>query len=409
VPIILISLFLTVVPLSVVQADDARGSSSTVAAGQATAVTESSSTFESALSSEPLTGRPIRGVHLTASAAGSKRYRQQRLEKLLTETMVNAVIVDLKEEGGEVYVPGVKAADRAGAYHRAIPDLVPWLAELKRRGIYTACRIVVFKDNIYPRKNSSVAVKNFNGDLWFDRKKMTWLDPYNQEAWKYNILIALEAAKAGFEEVQFDYIRFPTDGNLAQMRFARPYSKEEGSKALVAFLRQAKQVLGPLGVKVSIDVFGLTTTVQTGMGIGQRLSPMAAQVDYVCPMTYPSHYARGEYGIPNPNDEPYRTIHLATRDALKTLGPGGRVKLRPYLQDFSLPGRGIRYGVTEVRAQIQAAADLGVESWTLWNASCRYTLDALKEPVKPGPIPVWVKPSSPKISKTPSPTKNPPK
>ena len=221
---------------------------------------------------------------------------------MLEETTVNAVVVDLKEEGGEVYVPGVKAAERVGSYRRQIPDLAEWLADLKKRRIYSVARIVVFKDNIMPRKTPSVAVRNTQGEIWFDRKHSTWLDPYNREAWRYVLLIALQAAKLGFDEIQFDYIRFPTDGALAQMRFAQPYSRNAASRALVEFLADARQLLHPLGAKVSIDVFGLTTSVSSGMGIGQLLGPMAEQVDFVCPMTYPSHYAKLEYGIPNPND-----------------------------------------------------------------------------------------------------------
>src|SRR5262249_14169464 len=149
---------------------------------------------------------------------------------------------------------------------------------------------------------------------------------------------------------------------------------------------QARQLLHPSGIKISIDLFGLTTTVNTGMGIGQILGPMAEQVDYVCPMVYPSHYAKGEYGITNPNDVPYKTISLAMHDAIRALGPEHASKLRPYLQDFSLKGRGIRYGTKEVRAQMQAAADLGINSWTLWNARCSYTLEALRTPITPSPV-----------------------
>ena len=342
------------------------------------AVTASSSTLPEVLE------KPVRALHVTAWMAGSKKYRAH-FNDLLKTTIVNAVVIDVKEYEGEVYIPGVKIAESAGAYVRAIPDIATWLADLKRQGVYTVARIVVFKDNIMPRKNKSLAVKNAQGDLWYDRHHITWLDPYNPEAGRYNLLIALQAAKIGFDEVQFDYIRFPTDGSLSQMRFAKPYDKHAAPQALIGFLRQARQLLQPLGTKISIDVFGLTTTVSTGMGIGQLFGPMAEQVDYVCPMVYPSHYARGEYGIPNPNDQPYKIIYLSLRDALRHLGPEHHQKLRPYYQDFSLKGRGIRYGKKEVRAQMQAGADLGVPSWTLWNARCSYTLDALYTPVIPTP------------------------
>lgn len=353
----------------------------------------------------------VRGIHLTAAAAGSRKYRE-KLDRLFNETLINCVVIDLKDEGGEVHVPGVKMVERTGAYRRTIPDLAEWVASLKKRGIYTVGRIVVFKDNILPRKIPGAGVRNPNGDLWFDRKKITWADPYSQEAWRYNLLISLEAAKLGIEEIQYDYIRFPTDGMLSQMRFSKPYSKAAASQALVSFLGQARQLLHPLGAKLSIDVFGLTTTDQTGMGIGQLLRPMADQVDFVCPMTYPSHYAKGEYGLANPNDQPYKVIAFAMRDAQKVLGPEGAHKLRPYLQDFSLKGRGIPYRAKEVRAQIQAAADLGVMSWTLWNASCQYSWEALKEPVVAVPFVSTTTPLAPRPSKAKEaslPSENPPK
>ena len=337
--------------------------------------------------------KPVHALHVTAWMAGSKKYREH-LYDLFRTTVINAVVIDIKEYEGEVYIPGVSIAEKAGAYVPAMPDIAQWLQELKRQGIYTVARIVVFKDNIMPRRNKSLAVKNPERELWFDRHRVTWLDPYNPESGRYNLLIALQARKLGFDEVQFDYLRFPTDGSLSQMRFSRPYEKAAASQALVSFLQQANRLLHPLGAKISIDVFGLTTTVNTGMGIGQLLAPMAEQVDYVCPMTYPSHYAKGEYGIPNPNDQPYKTIHLAMHDALRALGPSGQLKLRPYLQDFSLKGRGIRYGAKEVRAQMQAAADLGVDSWTLWNARCSYTPGAIQTPVT-----ATVSPSSSTVSK----------
>ncbi len=312
---------------------------------------------------------------------------------MFKNTVLTSVIIDLKDETGDVYVPGVKMAERAGAYKPIIRDLQEWLASLKARKIYTVGRIVVFKDNIMPRKDPSLGVQNMYGGLWFDRKHLTWLDPYNKESWKYIHLISLEAAKIGFDEIQYDYIRFPTDGAMGAMRFSRPYSRKGASEALVSFLREGRQLLHPLGTKLSIDVFGLTTSDNSGMGIGQLLGPMTEQVDYVCPMTYPSHYARGEYGLKNPNDDPYRTIAYAMRDALKVLGPANAHKLRPYLQDFSLRGRGIPYRTKEVRDQIQAAADMGVMNWTLWNASCRYTLAAIQDLPTPNPTSSTVNPS----------------
>lgn len=332
----------------------------------------------------------IRAIHLTCWSAGSKKYRQ-RLDKFLQSTVVNAVVIDIKEYQGEVYIPGVKWSNEIGAYVNAVPDLEAWVADLKSRGIYTIARQVVYKDNILPRKHKSAGVHNQQGELWFDRHRNTWLDPYNKEARRYNLLIALRASELGFDEVQFDYIRFPTDGNLKMIRYSAPHSRAAASQALVDFLAEAKRLLQPRSTKISIDVFGLTTSDNSGMGIGQQILPMTDQVDYVCPMIYPSHYNRFEYGVPEPNREPYKMVYYALRDAIKALGPQAH-KLRPYLQDFSLFG--VRYGTKEVRAQIQAAADNGIQDWSLWNAASNYTQSALETAAQPNPKPPSIKAST---------------
>lgn len=327
----------------------------------------------------------IRAIHMTGAAAASLNYRE-KLHRMLNDTLINSVIIDIKEETGFVYIPGVAPAIRVGAYQPILSDWKGLLDDLHARGVYTVARMVVKKDNIYPRKVPATAVKNPLGEVWFDRTKTTWLDPYSDDAQTYNLLVALEAAKLGFNEIQFDYIRFPTEGHLQMMRFSKPLTRASASAALVGFLRKARQLLSPMGVKVSIDVFGLTTSDMTGMGIGQQLGPMSEQVDFVYPMVYPSHYNPGEYGLAVPNDSPYETISYAMRDAMRVLGPEAIHKLRPWLQDFSLRGRGKRYGAAEVRAQIQAAADQGIFSFALWNARCNYTWDAIRTPVVPAAI-----------------------
>lgn len=325
------------------------------------------------------------GIHMTGSAASSKKYGE-KLKRMIEETVINTVVIDIKEETGFIYIPNVKPAVRIGASQPLRSDWPAYLADLKAQGVYTIARVVVNKDNIFPRKNPHAAVKNAQKEVWYDLTKTTWMDPYSDEAQKYNLLVALEAAKLGFDEIQFDYIRFPTDGSLAMMRFSKPFGRESASAALVEFLKKAKQLLHPMNVRLSIDIFGLTTSDNSGMGIGQRIVPMTEQIDYVSPMVYPSHYNPGEYGLAIPNDAPYKTIAFAMRDAKKALGPQAH-KLRPWIQDFSLKGRGIRYGAKEVREQIQAAADQGVMSWLLWNARCSYTWDAIRTPVTPAEKP----------------------
>ena len=224
-----------------------------------------------------------------------------------------------------------------------------------------------------PRKRPELAVKTSNGQLWEDYKKLTWLDPYNQKARDYILDLAEAVADMGFDEIQFDYIRFPSDGNVKECRYKVERTSTTASQAIVEFLRQAKKRLAPKNIKISIDVFGLTTTATTDMGIGQKIVEMTEYVDYVSPMVYPSHYRKGDYGIPHPNKEPYRTVYIALQGAKKRIPVE---KLRPWLQDFSI--RGVKYGPDEVQAQIQACVDCDVTTWLLWNPACKYTKGGLK-------------------------------
>lgn len=316
----------------------------------------------------------VRGVHLTAWVAGSKKGRE-KIEALLKETELNTVVIDIKEYEGEVYVPGVPLAQEYKLFVNAIPDLKEYIAQLKAKGIYTIARIVVFKDNLLARKKPELAVKNPDGSLWRDHRKVVWLDPYNKQAWEYILSVASCAVSAGFEEIQFDYIRYPSDGDIKQCRYSfAQHNSSSAVRNLASFLEEASQRLKPLGVNLSIDIFGLTPSVKHDMGIGQKIVELTQWMDFVSPMVYPSHYAKGEYGIPDPNREPYRVVFRTMSDAVKRLGDNSK-RLRPYLQDFSL---GYKYGPKEVRAQIQACTDAGIQEWLLWNPNCHYTQPALR-------------------------------
>lgn len=315
----------------------------------------------------------VRGIHLTAWIAGSSKFRPV-INELLDETELNTVVIDIKEYEGEVYIPGVKMVTENKTFTPAIPNIKDYLANLKKRNIYTVARIVVFKDNLMPRKRPELAVKDAEGEIWKDRSGRVWLDPYNKEVWNYNISIAEQAIDLGFDEIQFDYIRFPSDGNIRNCRYSQAHSTTASSGALVGFLKEANERLKSKGANISIDVFGLTTTVTHDMGIGQQMVQMTQWVDYVSPMVYPSHYNKGEYGIADPNTSPYKVVFIAMEGARKRLGLD-TAKLRPYLQDFSM---GHRYGKEEVRAQIQACYDNDIGDWLLWNPRCVYTRSALK-------------------------------
>ncbi len=318
---------------------------------------------------EVITPSQVKGVHLTTRAAASS-FHKARIDDLLDTTELNTVVIDVKEIDGEISIKNVYGDL---AYSKKLPSVEKYLKDIKNRGFYAIARIVVFRDNVMPRKKPELAVKNPDGTLWEDYRKFTWLNPYKQEAADYILELAEKTADLGFDEIQFDYIRFPSDGRTKQCRYGVQHSPAAASNAITDFLKQAKERLSERGVKISIDVFGLTTTEKSDMGIGQKIVDMTKYVDYVSPMIYPSHYANGQYGIPVPNKEPYRTVYISLQGAKKRLPVE---KLRPWLQDFSL--RGVKYGPEEIKAQIQACFDCGVKTWILWNAACKYTKGGLK-------------------------------
>ncbi len=317
----------------------------------------------------------VRGIHLTSAAAGSVKFRE-RFTPLLSNDKLNTIVIAVKEYDGVICLPNTSVAKKYNIPTWPIPKLKEYLEELKNRGIYTIARIVVFKDNALATKHPELAVKNPDGSVWHDYKGNCWTDPYNKEVHQYNIEIAKAAVEIGFDEIQFDYIRFPSDGNIKLCRYSQNHSSTTATLALLEFLSAAKQQLSP--IPISIDVFGLTPSVNHDMGIGQRFLEMANIVDYISPMTYPSHYRKGEYGIPDPNKEPYNTVFRTISDAKKLLGEQYK-KLRPYLQDFSL---GYKYGKYEVEQQIKACYNNGIFDWLLWDPKCKYTLEAIEEMVK---------------------------
>ena len=319
-----------------------------------------------------LAERRIRGIHLTSWGAGSAASRKELIRKI-SGTVLNSVVIAIKETDGKVYIPGVEKAHKFGSYQGAINEPEPMLKDFKAAGLYTIARIVVFKDKVLPKVRHDLAVRTPNGDLWRSRNGATWIDPYSREVWDYTLDIAERCAKLGFEEIQFDYLRYPSEGNTSLCRYSKAHNRQAAINNLQEFLAYAAKRLSPYKVKISADVFGLTTTVKDDMGIGQDIKTLAAGADYVYPMMYPSHYAPGEYNLKNPNGSPFKVINRGLKDAMAKLGPD-YAKLRPYLQDFSL---GWTYGPSEVRAQLMATRLNLLESWVLWNPANRYTWAAL--------------------------------
>lgn len=312
----------------------------------------------------------VKGIHIGATTPGVD-WLFERVLKMVKKTELNALQIDVKDERGIIgYRSKVKLANEIGAAQDYF-NLDRVIATCKKQDIYTIGRIVVFEDPKLALHKRDFAVKTLDGRIWRGRNGTFWVDPYCKEVWKYNVDLAKEAISHGFDEIQFDYTRFPTDGNLQDIYF--PYgNRDKKDKVISSFLRYARSILSKSNAFISVDIFGLTALWD--LGIGQNISEMAKNVDYICPMLYPSHYQRGNYGIANPNENPYLTIRKSLLD-FKRKTQDSRAKIRPWLQSFSL---GHDYSYKEIRDEINATEASGIKEWMLWNANSNYSKKCLE-------------------------------
>ncbi|MGE5473329.1 MAG: putative glycoside hydrolase [Ignavibacteriales bacterium] len=328
----------------------------------------------------------VKGIYVTGWSAGNQA-KINHFINLLSRTELNTLVIDVKDDLGRVsYKSDVPLAKESGATKTAmIGDIKALMKKLKSRNIHTIARIVVFKDPILAEKKPELALLTASGTVWHDRNNTAWLDPFNEKSWSYSIDLAKEAVKNGFDEVQFDYVRFPADGKVKTLSYNKPGSKPNLVKPINAFLSKSKSELNQLGVPVSADIFGIVTTnIGDIEKIGQDLEPISKTVDFISPMVYPSHYALGEYKIRKPDLEPYRVVYKSLYTANERLSKikDTHAKIRPYLQDFSASwlGRGNfkKYTAEDVKAQIKAVYDSGLEEWILWNAGNKYNESAFQ-------------------------------
>jgi hypothetical protein len=336
------------------------------------------------LSAPPLvaTPNPLRGVYVNRwTAIGPAMWR---LVDLAKETEINALVIDVKDDRGlMLYRSAVPLARqiRADTTQPMSPRrLRAVLDSLRVHGIYPIARIVVAKDPLLAEKRREWAIRRRDDStaVWRDRSGKAWLDPSHPEVWKYAADISAEAVRLGFSELQFDYVRFPDGARVIEEgRYAKMNGRVR-AQVIRDQLGYLRSLLKGLDVPMTIDVFGLTATDTTDMGIGQRWEMFVDRADVVLPMNYPSHFAPGTYGLSNPNAKPYETVDNALKDALRrSQGIDSAAKIVPWYQDFTL-GRP-RYTAEHVRAQIRAGYDNGITSWLLWNPRSRYTRAALKE------------------------------
>jgi hypothetical protein len=306
------------------------------------------------------------GIYCTAWIAGSKR--MEELISFLKTTKMNAIVIDIKDDTGMLSYPStIPLAREIGASSRRIANLKELVARLKKENIYPIARQVVFKDPLLASKHKEIAVKSKDGGLWRDRKGMVWVDPNCEQVWKYNLDIAKEVIALGFSEIQFDYVRFLSDGKISQAVY--PYSNGDAKEDVIHnFLLYAKKEINALGAPVSADVFGLVLSFPHDNNIGQKLEKLASAVDILCPMVYPSHYPKNSLNIAAPDLHPYQIITQAMQDGLARI-KNTKVKFRPWLQDFNL---GSKYGRQQIQAQIKALKDNGITEYLMWNPGNHY-------------------------------------
>jgi hypothetical protein len=326
---------------------------------------------------------PVKALYVNAWAFGSSKL--WHLVRLADSTEINAFVVDVKDDTGcLLYDSNVKVARDIGAT-RCIRarDARARLDTLHEHDIYAIARIVVAKDPLLAERRPQWSVQQRDvGGLWRDRIGSAWVDAYNDSVWIYAAQLAEEAVRMGFDEIQFDYVRFPDEPRqaLAMALFPSRRAGETQRAAIRASVAMLARRLEPLGVPVTFDIFGLTASATSGdLGIGQVWEDFITVADVVLPMVYPSHYYPGAYGYARPNANPYAIVRNALREALERSRPHARsAAIRPFLQAFTLGRRLPRYSPHEIREQIRAAEELGITSWVLWNPRSVYQRDALR-------------------------------
>ena len=318
----------------------------------------------------------VKGLYLTAYSAGNPK-KIDEIIKLIESTELNAVVIDIKDYSGYIlYDSNLKFVNENKLRVKRIKNLRALITKLKQNNIYTIARISAFQDPILAETKPQWAIKSKSNptQLWRDKNNLAWVNATRPEIWSYIVSVAKEAAEAGFDEINLDYIRFPTDGNMKDIAYDLGGRKRY--EVVQDFFRYFSTEMKNEPVYISADLFGLTTekSGEDDMNIGQRLSDAARYFDYVCPMVYPSHYPRGYMDFVNPADHPYEVVSHAIAAGVKQV-VGQKAKIRAWIQAFNL---GAIYDAGKIRAQIDAGEKAGSDGWVLWNARNVYTDAGLK-------------------------------
>jgi len=318
------------------------------------------------LTAIPLTPIRVKALYLTIYGTASHKIRNAALEAV-DKNKLNALVIDFKGDGGVIpFKVDVPLAQEAGAQKLIlIKDMKAVMDKFREKGLYLIARIVVFKDDPLAAAKPQWAVKNKNGAPFKDREKLRWVDPFRREVWDYNIAIAKKAAEMGFDEVQFDYVRFPDNRGTG---FSQPANEKSRTEAITGFLQAAYKALTPYNVFVAADIFGYVCWNTNDTDIGQKIGPIVEAVDIISPMVYPSGYHLGIPKYRKPVDHPYEIVLLSLKKARERTNTSP-LRFRPWLQAFrDYAFKGGDFSENRMRIQIKAAEDFGASGWMFWNA-----------------------------------------
>ncbi|MGL6064831.1 MAG: putative glycoside hydrolase [Fusobacteriaceae bacterium] len=325
----------------------------------------------------------VKGIFVTGNSISSTK-SLDRLIELTKKSEINTFVIDVKDDDGHLLWEMPDISDKYNLKFdkkNKIRDIESLMKKLKENNIYTIARIVSFKDPIYAKSKPDRTILDKRSNKPFTNADgLVWVSAHDRELWNYNIDVSKEAAKVGFNEIQFDYVRFPASngGKLDKHLNYRNPEGESKPEAIQKYLKLAHKELAPLEVYIGADVYGQVGSSPNDMDLGQHWESISNVVDYISPMVYPSHYGKGVYGISVPDAQPYKTVYGSTRDSLnRNYNIETPALIRTWLQDFSAPWvKGhIKYGVKEVNEQIRALNSLGIHDYILWNASNRYSFE----------------------------------
>ncbi len=318
----------------------------------------------------------IKALYLSFWAVGTHKFTS-RIFRLIDETEINAVVIDIKNEYGYITYNGAVPTARAiGAYDKVrVSDMKGFLQKLKAKGVYTIGRIVVFKDDLLASKKPELAIRDRNGGIWRNGEAIAWSDPFLETVYDYNIAVAVEAARLGFDEINLDYIRFPGANRLD---YAKRNTRRNRVAAINAFLAKNQEALDRTGVMISLDTYGYVCWNENDTGIGHQLADLGRYTDYLSPMLYPSSYHLGIPGYEDSLEHIYRLIHDTLAEGYRRTGIAKR-RFRPWLQafpDYAFDKR--KFRGWEIREQIKGAEDFNASGWMLWHPGSYFYHHGLK-------------------------------